>query len=230
MPDDIHLRPTQEFFDSCCPIAQDRLTNSGDVPAWFRKHFGQGKDIEQQYGLQPDIPLILALALHLSFEMPTADSLKRFRRKIKEARSDLKKTCDRLLGLRKFPFTPLRSDNLWHEASGELELGPDPIEEFVQVVDRFSERLSAARVGRRTNPVPIAVRRLNDFVERNNPALKLGQREALCHVLFDKVRERNGHKSRLPDRDPDETRYIDILKRQAISSVAASAKPGQKSG
>jgi hypothetical protein len=209
------IEPALEYFHKCCQVAYETI-DRGKEPAWFRQHFEQGKYIEREYGLPPKTPLILALALHLSLKMPTADSLRRFRRKIKDTRLLLTKARARVLALRDFPLNAVRPTCLNQlevpDGSIEMAFGPDPIDEIVHALDAFTEKLSAIEIRRRTSSVQCAVRHLDHFVDLRNPSLTPRQREELCRDLFDIVRTRHGHRSRSPDRDHEEMpRYSDLL-------------------
>jgi hypothetical protein len=200
-PNAIHLLPAWEFFKYCCIQAEAKIA-SGQEPDWFREHFDDGHRIEKEYGLPPRFLLMVALALDFSFEM-TADSLKHFRKKLKDERSRAKKLRVGLLELRDFPDFPLISLN-------------DPIDEMVQAIDTFLEQ--PVKIGRKTSSVTHAVRLIDEYVEESNSSLTLPQRENLCSDLFDKVRARHGHRRRSPDCEPEETpRYRDLLTRSSPS-------------
>jgi hypothetical protein len=99
-----------------------------------------------------------------------------------------------------------------------LHMDTHPIDAAVEAIDQIMLRLNAVDIpqdqgGRRTSTWRGAVRRLLEFVDRDNPALTRAQREDLCHHLFDTVRERHGHRSRARNRDEDEVpKYTDLLK------------------
>jgi hypothetical protein len=171
------------------------------------------------------VPLVFALALDLSFEMPTTEKLKRFRCKHDDVRSLLTKARAGLLALRDFPVKALLPDSSVCEladGSLELDLGPHPIDEMVGAIDAFLKQSQSVEFERRTSPVSCAVRRLNAFVDQNNPSLTLIKRESLCKDLFDEVRKRHGQFSRSHDREHDETyRYRDLLAREQVGSPSA---------
>jgi hypothetical protein len=196
-PNGIHLQPAWEFFKFCGVLAEAKIA-SGREPDWFRETFDreQQQHIEREYGLPSRWPLIVALALDLSFEM-TADSLTRFRQKLKAERSRAKKLRAGLLELRDFPDFPLISLN-------------DAIDKMAQAIDTFLEQ--PVKIGRKTSSVAHAVRLLDEYVEEKNPCLTLTQRDHLCADLFDKVRSLHGDRRRSADSEPGETpRYRDLL-------------------
>ena len=73
----IHVRPAWEYFSRCCVVAHEMI-EADNVPARFREQFDHGEFIEQEYALPSKVLLIFALALELSFEMPSAEALTGF--------------------------------------------------------------------------------------------------------------------------------------------------------
>jgi len=208
------------------------MIEANHVPDWFREHFDRGQYIEQRYALPPTVLLIYALAFELSFEMPTAKAVKRFKGQIKQAKGSLKRTRAALFALRNSRLMPLRAPIVWHRETSdrvlEFEHGPDPTDEIVQAIDKYVEQLSLVKIERKTSALPSAVRKVNNFVDQHNPKLTMAQRKDLLHDLFDKVRERHEQYSRSPKRDRDETpRFSDVLSRLAPSR---RRKIGQKVG
>jgi hypothetical protein len=197
------------------------LIARGQEPPWFRGYYGDVRHVAESYLLPANVLQLLPLALDLCLEMP-AISLKDVRRKVGAEQTRLRKVRAGVLELRSFDLLALRPECVEHElpdGSIELELGPNPNDTLVQAVDMLLERLNAIEIphgasGRKTSFWHHAVRRLDRLVEHYNPALTHGQRNDLCHQLFDPVRERHGHRSRSRDRDADEMpRYQDILAR-----------------
>jgi hypothetical protein len=225
---DIHVKPAAQFFNYCCAVAHLRI-EAGDVPDWFREQFDRGQHIEREYKLPPQVLLIFALALHFSFEMPTTRDLKRFKKRLEAARDLLQRTRTCLLALRDFELMPLGPPLRWHRETAEgleYEEGPDPTNEIVLAIDTYLKKLMAIKIGRRTSAVPYAVRKVESFVDRHNPALTPVQREQLCHDLFDEARKRRKHRSRSPTRDDEEMpRYRDLLSKR---STRLSRKIGKK--
>ena len=244
MPDVLPVAPSPKIFGYYMVVAHQAIT-SEMVPEWFREHFGDGRFIKRQYAISPKIPLILALTLDLSCETDTPKQRraaaaarasrdydpKHFRRKLlPRTMSRLRAARAQLLELQRSIFNPLVSEYVGHretpDGSIEFEHGPDPINEFVKVIDTLLMRLDALKIGSKTAFVVEAVRRLDNFVEREKPALTLTQREDLCSTLFDEVRRRHEHRSRSPNRDRDDLpRYRDVLERLRTSRVTAQNRP-----
>jgi hypothetical protein len=197
-------------------VIAHHLIMTGQQPAWFKEHYGDGQDIAKRYALPADILLTLALALDLALEPPRPPEFRHIRRKLRaleKARSVMRE-----LGTPGLPA--LRTKCLEKcelpDGSVEFTFEPDPINTAVQAIDSVIERLSipAGKGGRRKTLWHHAVRRLEKFVQHYNPALTPDGREELCHCVFDEVRKRHGHRSRSPDREEDEMpRYRDLLAR-----------------
>src|SRR5262249_47360035 len=147
-------------------------------------------------------------------------SLKSIRRKAEAVRKHLEKARAGLVELREFRLKSLRPDcaapDPMPDGSLCLDLGPDPLEGIVHAIDKFLGHLSPREIppdagGIRATCWRQAVHRLQCIIEHQNPALTSTQRETLRHELFDKVRERHGHQSRIVNHDSDMPRYRDLL-------------------
>ena len=209
-----------DVLDECCVHAHYLLMESGEAPGWFREHFGEGEHIREQSGFASEPLLVLALALDLALARPPAPDLKIMRRKLDAEVKRQEKARAGLLALRKLPIQALQPSCVEPVArsDGTIEFTvADPLEDALRTQGELFELLRAidlpkGKGGRRVSLWRCAVRRLVEFIERDNPSLTRARREDLCHDLFDKVRERHGHQSRSPDADPEEMpRYSDLL-------------------
>jgi hypothetical protein len=224
--------PTAKFFLYNCVVAHQKML-SGSEPKWFREHFHRDH-INEEYGIPAELPLVFALALDLTLTMPSATALKALSRKVENLRSRLRESRADVLALRRSILIEVGPDILdlreMPDGSMECERGLDPTDELIHAMDTYLEKLNSFGVGRRTSPVPIAVRKLDEFALEHNPTLTRGKREGLCEHLFDIVRKRHAHRSRSPDHFPGETpRYRDLLERSARRSPGReSATPSRR--
>jgi hypothetical protein len=109
-PNAIHLQPAWEFFKYCCIQAEAKIA-SGQEPDWFpRATLMTGIESKKEYGLPPWWPLLVALALDLSFEM-TADSLSTPAKAPRLSGLALRSSRAGPTGTRDFPEFPLISLN-----------------------------------------------------------------------------------------------------------------------
>jgi hypothetical protein len=220
-PNGTYLQPAWEFFKYCGILAEAHIA-SGQEPDWFRECFDRVRqqDIEREYGLPSWWPLVVALALDFSYKITaTAGSLKRFRKKLDDGRSRLKKARDELLALRDFgelPLLPLKVRGL--------------IDETARAIDAYLEQPIV--IGRKTSSVAHAVRLIHEYVEEKNPSLTRTQRENLCAELFDDVRARHGDQRRSPNCDQETPRYRDLLAKLMAKRPARPKmrKTAQKTG
>ena len=215
-----HFDPEGRTFEYCI-VDATRLLETSEEPAWFREYLGQGKHLEQRYGLPSRSLLILALTLHLFLQAKPAPPRKQFRSRLKSERSRFEKAREGLQALRRIPLAPLQPvcTERWPRPDGGIvfESTPDPVEEMVQATDKFLNRLNKCAIppdpgGRRISRLAYVIGRLQTIIKQHNPSLKLSERVALCAELFDPVRNRHGHRSKSPNADCDEMpRYEDLL-------------------
>jgi hypothetical protein len=212
------FEPTARVFDYCIPIAESMI-DAAEEPGWFREHLSAHIQ-DFNYELPSKLLLILALALYLSHQEQDVPRLKSIRSKIKAERSRLLKASVGVQQLRDFRLELLgmQCGVPSSKFDGSVELATaDPIDEMVRAIDRFVVRLDACEIppnvgGNRPSRLSYAVGLLQQIVDRYTPALTPEEREALCHHLFDPVREQLGHHSGSPDAEPDEMpRYSDLL-------------------
>lgn len=184
--------PEAVTFEYCIADAI-RLLEMGEEPTWFRKYLGQGKDLEERYGLPSQSLLILALTLHLFLASEPMPPLEQFRDLLSSELSRLKKTREGLRALRDLPLPPLQPacTGRWPLADGgiEFEVTPDPVEEMLQATDKFLSRLKECAIppdpgGRRISRLAYVIARLQEIIDQHNPSLKLLERVALCEELL----------------------------------------------
>jgi hypothetical protein len=208
-----HFDPVGDLFTVNLVIA-DWTIRAGKEPSWLRKHFGQGQDIHESYGLRSDVLRRLALALDLSLGGTPIAAVKKIREKLAATQRQLKTARESILELSELArLPPLQPKCLelckLPDGSVEFEYEPDPTDVTVEAIDKYVKRLSEVKIplrkGRRPSLLRHAVARLEQIAARENPSLTHDQLVALCELSFDQVQKRHGRQSRSPVREQDDT-------------------------